>query len=82
MKEKTKFMLVATLVIMLVLSAAIEARSSRTADAPAKQDSGGVGGQFLQSFTCIFTQCGWPAIIILILPVFGMWVYKKYFSLW
>jgi hypothetical protein len=74
-------MLVATLVIMLVLSAAIEARSSRTADAPAKKDSG-VGGQFLQSFTCIFTQCGWPAIIILILPVFGMWVYKKYFSLW
>ena len=37
--------------------------------------------QFWNSLKCIFTQCGWPAIIIIIIPALAVYIWKKLFSL-
>lgn len=78
MNRKTKAIaIVAILGLLMSASAVLAARSEEAAAA----EDPGIGGQFLDSFLCIFTRCGWPAIIIFILPPIAIWFYKKFFSL-
>jgi len=77
MKLKYNNMLVVSS-FLLFLALAGTSLAARTAEVVEKKP--GVGMQFVNSFTCIFTQCGWPAIVILILPAIAIYIWKKVFS--
>jgi len=70
-----KAILVIALVLLLLTAAAVNARTKKKVE-----EKPGVAKQFLDSVLCIFTQCGWPAIILFILPPVAIFVYKKFFS--
>lgn len=75
MNKKTAILCIA-LILLLLTATAVSAATKRTV----KEEKPGVAKQFLNSLLCIFTQCGWPAIIIFILPPVAIFVYKKFFS--
>lgn len=70
-----KAVLVSIFLVALILV------GSAFAEEDGGEPSRGIGGQFLDSFVCIFTQCGWPAIIIFLLPAVAVYIWKKFFSL-
>jgi len=74
MNKKRVLLVLALVLIALLVVEGVMAR--KEAPAPKKR---GIGGQFLDSFVCIF-KCGWPAIVILILPAVAIYIYKKIFA--
>ncbi|MFH1424098.1 MAG: hypothetical protein ABIG20_00270 [archaeon] len=76
--KKTKALIIVGFIVLLIAADAVLA-AAREETTP-QQKEGGIASQFLGSLKCIFTECGWPAIIIFILPPIAMWVWKKFFS--
>ncbi len=66
----------AVLLMLITLGTALGAR--RTTDQPVTEESPGLAMQFGQSFACMFTECGWPTIIILVLPAIAVWFYTRF----
>ncbi len=69
------------LVFLLVVSITVEAQrttSRKAATGPEQQPS--IAEQFGGSFACMITQCGWPALIFMVLPALAVYVWKKFFS--
>ena len=62
------------LCILITASTALGARQEEPEEQP------GLAAQFMGSFTCMMTQCGWPAIILFILPAIAIYIWKKVFS--
>jgi hypothetical protein len=71
-----KILLIAILITILIASSAVMAQR-RTSEAATQEKS--VFAQFGESFVCII-GCGWPAIVILILPPIAIYIWKKVFS--
>lgn len=78
MNQKAKVVLIASILIFLLIVGSSFARKKADDDEPVEKP--GVAMQFVQSFSCILTQCGWPAIVLLILPAVAVFVWKKFFS--
>lgn len=75
--DKKKLLIgVCILLFLVVLSNTL----ARTEEA-ATDKKPGIASQFISSFKCILTDCGWPAIVIMILPAIAIYIYKKVFSL-
>jgi hypothetical protein len=74
--SKRTLILASILIFLLVAGSTLAQRRTRETVGP---ESPSIAGQFLQSFTCII-GCGWPAIIILILPAVAIYIWKKVFS--
>ena len=72
-----KILLIVILLTILIAASAVMAQR-RTTEAKVEEKS--VFSQFGQSFVCIITDCGWPAIVILILPPIAIYIWKKVFA--
>ncbi len=71
--DSKKAVFVSLLVFLVIAGSAFAAEDNA-------QGQPSIAGEFLDSFVCIFTQCGWPAIVIFILPPIAIYIWKKVFS--
>ena len=78
--KKRIIVLSAVLMFLLVVSVVtVDAQKSRrTQQQP--QESPSIAAQFGGSFVCMISQCGWPALVFLILPAIAVFIWKKIFS--
>ncbi len=75
---KKVFVISVLLIFLLVTSVTYGQRRSVQTE---KQESPSIASQFSGSFVCLISQCGWPAIVFLILPAVAVFIWKKFFSL-
>lgn len=75
--DSKKVVLVSVFLVFLLLVGGVFAQRG---DEETSGQKPGLAGRFLDSFVCIFTQCGWPAIVIFILPPIAIYIWKKVFS--
>jgi hypothetical protein len=73
-----KSLLLIAIVVCILITASFAFGARRAEEEEAAQP--GIAGQFLGSLKCIFTQCGWPAIVLFILPAIAIYIWKKVFS--
>ena len=78
--DSKRTIVLSALLVFLVISSFVLAATRGTA-AKQTQESPSIAAQFGNSFVCIFTQCGWPSIVFLILPAVAVFFWKKYISL-
>ncbi len=79
--DKKRILILSTVLIFLLVSTVVTlgARAPRGAQAnPTEQPN--IAVQFGGSFVCMISQCGWPALVMLILPAIAVYVWKKFFS--
>lgn len=78
--DAKRTLILSALLVFLLVSSLTYGAARRTA-AKAQPEQPSIAAQFGNSFMCIFSQCGWPAIVFLILPALAIWFWKKYISL-
>lgn len=81
--DSKRILLVSAVLIFLVI---VGTGTAATAKTTAKKTSEttqnpGLLGQFSSGFVCMIMQCGWPSLVLLILPAVAIWIWKKFFSL-
>ena len=78
--DSTKVVFISVLLVFLLITSVTFAQR-RGAQAAKETESPSIASQFGGSFVCLISQCGWPAIIFLILPAIAVFFWKKYISL-
>ncbi len=66
-------------IVFLFLIISTYASAARPQEAQTQQKPS-LAMQFVNSFTCMVTQCGWPAIVFIVLPAIAVYIWKKVFS--
>ena len=77
--DSTKVVFISILLVFLLITSVTFAQ--RRSVQPTEDQSPSIASQFGGSFVCLISQCGWPAIIFLILPAIAVFFWKKYISL-
>ncbi|HIJ98355.1 TPA: hypothetical protein H1005_00215 [archaeon] len=78
--NKTRILILSVVLVFLLVSGiTVAQRTRRTAEAPPTEQPN-IAAQFGTSFVCMISQCGWPALVFLILPAVAVFVWKKFFS--
>ncbi len=80
--DKKRILILSTVLIFLLLSSVMvmAQRSSRRSQEAGPTEQPNIAVQFGGSFVCMISQCGWPALVMLILPAIAVYVWKKFFS--
>ena len=76
--NSTRILILSGVLIFLLVAGFTQAQRTRT---PTPEEQPGIAVQFVSGFVCMFTQCGWPALVLLVLPAIAVYVWKKYISL-
>ena len=78
--DNRRILILSAVLIFIILGSVVATaqRTSRTQQNPTKQPN--IAVQFGSSFACMITQCGWPALVFLILPAIAVYIWKKVFS--
>ncbi len=77
--NRTRILILSAVLIFLLVSGFTVAQR-RTREAPPTEQPS-IAVQFGSSFVCMISQCGWPALVFLVLPAVAVFVWKKYISL-
>lgn len=76
----SKKVLVISILLVFLLITSITFGQRRSVQKTEEQQAPSIAAQFGGSFVCLISQCGWPAIIFLILPAIAVYIWKKVFS--
>ena len=78
--DKKRILILSAVLIFLLVSGVTVGQRTRRGAEPPPSEQPNIAVQFGTSFACMITQCGWPALVFLILPAIAVYFWKKFFS--